>query len=218
MDDSPPIQLTRLRITFTKDSAMRYTGHLDLHRAWERTFRRARLPLAYSQGYNPHPRLNLASALPLGFTSQHEILDAWIEQDLPTSQILEQLQPALPPGLQITQIESTDLHAPALQTMLDASEFEITFLEPIPELDERVRDLLTASSLPRRKRDKDYDLRPLIQALELLPATETGLQRLFVRLSAQASATGRPEELIEALGVDPTLTRVQRVRLVFFTG
>jgi radical SAM-linked protein len=44
---------------------MRYTGHLDLHRAWERTFRRARLPLAYSQGFHPQPRLNLACALPL---------------------------------------------------------------------------------------------------------------------------------------------------------
>jgi len=218
MEDNSQNQLTRLRITFAKTSAMRYTGHLDLHRAWERTFRRAGLPLAYSQGYNPHPRLNLASALPLGFTSQSEILDAWIEQDLPIPQVLERLQPALPPGLQITQIEITDLHAPALQTILDASEFEITFLESIPNLDERVSALLAATSLPRRKRDKDYDLRPLIQAVEYLPATDSGLPRLLVRLSAQASATGRPEELIEALGLDPTTARVQRVRLIFFPG
>ena len=61
---------------------MRFTGHLDLHRAWERTFRRAGLPLAYSQGFNPHPRLNLASALPLGFTSEGEVIDVWLEQDL----------------------------------------------------------------------------------------------------------------------------------------
>ena len=45
---------------FSKTDAMRYTGHLDLHRAWERTFRRAGLPLAYTQGFSPHPRINLA--------------------------------------------------------------------------------------------------------------------------------------------------------------
>jgi radical SAM-linked protein len=70
----------RLRITFAKTEAMRFTGHLDLHRTWERCFRRARLPLAYTQGFNPHPRLNLAAALPLGFTSQGEMIDAWLEQ------------------------------------------------------------------------------------------------------------------------------------------
>ena len=66
----------RLRIVFAKTEAMRYTSHLDLHRTWERTIRRANLPLAYSQGYNPHPRINLASALPLGFTSDCEVVEA----------------------------------------------------------------------------------------------------------------------------------------------
>ncbi len=128
------------------------------------------------------------------------------------------MQPALPPGLHITHIETAELHAPALQTILDASEFELTFLEPIHDLDQRVSNLLSATSLPRRRRDKDYDLRPLIQTLEVLPATDTHLPRLLARLSAQASATGRPEELLEALGVDPTAARVLRVRLIFFAG
>jgi radical SAM-linked protein len=69
----------RIQITFSKTGAMRFTGHLDLHRAWERTFRRAALPLAYSQGYNPRPKMNLASALPLGFTSECEVIDVRLE-------------------------------------------------------------------------------------------------------------------------------------------
>ena len=73
----------RIRITFSKSGAMQYVGHLDLHRSWERTFRRSGLPLAYSQGFHPQPRLNLACALPRGFTSQCEIFDAWLEQDVP---------------------------------------------------------------------------------------------------------------------------------------
>jgi radical SAM-linked protein len=133
--------MIRLRITFAKTPAMRYTGHLDLHRAWERTFRRAGLPLAYSQGFNPHPRLNLASALPLGFTGEAEVIDAWLDEDLPLSQVQSALQPALPPGLQLVQIESVDLHLPALQTVLEASEYRLVFLEPFPALEERISAL-----------------------------------------------------------------------------
>ena len=82
----------RVRITFAKTDAMRFTGHLDLHRAWERTFRRAGLPLAYTQGFSPHPRINLASALPLGFTSERELVDIWLEQELPASAVTAALE------------------------------------------------------------------------------------------------------------------------------
>jgi radical SAM-linked protein len=211
-------RLVRLRIRFAKISAMRYTGHLDLHRAWERTFRRAGLPLAYSQGYNPHPRLNLASALPLGFTSQDEVIDAWLEQDLPLEQVLQALERALPPGLLVKQVEEVELHAPALQTELQASEFLITFLEPVDGLEERLRKLLAAESLIRSRRNKEYDLRPLILEVEFVPDERPASEaqpRLLACLSAREGATGRPEELVEALGADPTEVRVERTRLIF---
>ena len=207
--------MIRLRITFAKTPAMRYTGHLDLHRAWERTFRRAGLPLAYSQGFNPHPRLNLASALPLGFTGEAEVIDAWLDEDLPLSEVQSALQPALPPGLQLVTIESVDLHLPALQTVLEASEYRLVFLEPFPALEEHVSALLSASSLPRRWRERDYDLRPLVLDIRLLPADSAGLPQLSLRLSAREAATGRPEEVISALGRDPNLARVHRTRLLF---
>ena len=207
--------MLRIRITFAKTPAMRYTGHLDLHRAWERTFRRAALPLAYSQGFNPHPRLNLASALPLGFTGQAELIDAWLELDLPLPEVQAALQRALPPGLQITQIETVDLRLPALQTELEASEFHLTFLEPFPELVERAEALLSTPSLPRHRHERDYDLRPLILDLHTLPPDSSGHPQLSLRLAARAGATGRPEEVLAALGYDPQLARVHRTRLFF---
>ncbi len=63
----------RYRLRFHKTEAMRFTGHLDLHRALERTIRRSGLPLAYTRGFSPHPRLQLAAALPLGFVSRAEV-------------------------------------------------------------------------------------------------------------------------------------------------
>src|SRR4030067_2785252 len=104
----------RLRITFAKTEAMRYTGHLDLHRTWERTLRRAKLPLAYSQGFKPHPRIVLASALPLGCTSQHEIVDVWLERQESLSVIAARLSRAAPPGLRVLEVSEVAPNLPSL--------------------------------------------------------------------------------------------------------
>ncbi len=73
----------RLRITFSKSGSLRYTGHLDLHSIWERTVRRAGLPLSYTHGFHPGPKIQLASALPLGFIGCAEIVDLWLDEEFP---------------------------------------------------------------------------------------------------------------------------------------
>ena len=108
----------RLRITFAKLNALRYTGHLDLHHNWERAARRAELPLAYSQGFHPQPKISLASALPLGFSSICEVLDMRLTEDLPLEGLKERIQAAVPSGLQILKVESVDEKLPALQTLV----------------------------------------------------------------------------------------------------
>jgi radical SAM-linked protein len=205
----------RIRIKFVKTEAMRFTGHLDLHRAWERTFRRAGLPLAYSQGFNPRPRLQLASALPLGFTSQEEIADAWLEEDLPLEAIFAALDAALPPGLHLLEIKEIDLRAPALQTEIGAAEFIVTLLDPMPNLGVRLEALLRQENLTRQRRGKSYDLRPLILEMATLPPAKSDQQRIFMRLAAREGATGRPEEVIDALGIPVYNTRVERTKLIF---
>lgn len=205
----------RIRIVFEKMQEMRYTGHLDLQRAWERTLRRAQLPLAYSKGFNPRPRINLASPLPLGFTGGREILDIWLEEQLTISEIETRISSSLPPGLAIKQVCEVDLQEPALQTQLEASEYVITFLEPVDDLESQINRLLNSSSIQRVRRGKAYDLRPLVLALELIGKDETDRQQVFTRLSAKEGATGRPEEVVYALDVPPQDIMVQRVALIF---
>jgi radical SAM-linked protein len=215
--------MIRLRITFSKSGALRYTGHLDLHSLWERTARRARLPLAYTQGFHPGPRLQLASALPLGFIGRAEILDMWI--NAPPSPldppIKELLQKAAPPGLVIASVEVVDDHGPALQTRVVSAEYEVTLLEPCdaPALAKSISTLLAAPSLSRERRGKSYDLRPLIESLELLPLDHTSesgsqLHRLHMRLAARQGATGRPEEVLDALAIPFETTRIERTALI----
>jgi radical SAM-linked protein len=207
----------RIRILFAKKEAMRFTGHLDLHKAWERTFRRAGLPLAYTQGFSPHPRLNLASALPLGFTGEAELLDAWLETELPVDPIFDKLKKASPPGILIRQITIADPQLPALQSELTANEYEITLLDALPDLSRKLADLISATEIPRQRRGKIYNLRPLILELQMLelPDLPDGFQHIYTRLAALDSATGRPEEVLAALEYPAEAARFHRTRLVF---
>jgi radical SAM-linked protein len=205
----------RIRITFSKLAAMQFVGHLDLHRSWERTFRRSGLPLAYSQGFHPQPRLNLACALPLGFTSQCEVLDAWLEADLPLEHIQQSLSGSVPPGIIISSTEIIDQKAPALQTQVISAVYQVTLLDQVNDLEQRLQKVLYAEHLPRSRRQKTYDLRPLIKDITLLPTGEAGRQILSITLSAQEGATGRPEELLDELDIKFEDTQVHREKLIF---
>lgn len=204
----------RARITFSKLEGMRFTGHLDLYKTWERTLRRAGLPLAYTQGYNPRPRINLAAALPLGFTGGNEIMDIWFEKDLPVNEITTNINNSLPPGLSLGNVEAIEQKEPSIQTQLIASEYITKITEPITELDHHIDDLLNKTELLRERRGKTYNLRPLIIELSPLP-NENNQQRIQMRLSTKEGATGRPDEVISELGIAPEFTRIHRVKLIF---
>ena len=202
----------RIRITFSKLDALRYTGHLDLHRLWERAARRAELPLAYSQGFHPQPKINIAAALPLGFSSRCEVIDLRLEHDIPLEGLREKLQQTLPTGIQVAGIESVDERAPALQTQVASAEYQVTLTEAVDgsELKRMVVSVMESESIVRERRGKTYDLRPLIESLET--ASEG---KIFMRLTAREGATGRPEEVLDMLGIAFEGTRIERTRLIF---
>jgi radical SAM-linked protein len=204
-------QKYRCRITFTKTDPMRYTSHLDLHHAWERMLRRAGVPVLHTRGYNPRLRISLGLALPLGFTSECELIDVWLEEAREPNKLLQALQSSAPPGLLIQAVQSIDEDEPALQKQIQAATYEALLKEAgsISEIQARVRDVLESPELPRQRRGKAYDLRPLIESLKARPADGAGLL-LVMRLSAREAATGRPEEAMLSLGLDPLAARIHR--------
>jgi radical SAM-linked protein len=210
----------RIRITFQKLGALRYTGHLDLHKLWERAARRAALPLAYSQGFHPQPKMNIAAALPLGFSSRCEVLDMRLEREIPLDGLREKLQGTLPTGIQVTAVESVDERAPALQTQVVSAEYEVSLAEAGfgSDMKRKIEAVLESKSIIRTRRGKEYDLRPLIEELSLTlnpsPAGR-GEEALFMRLAAREGATGRPEEVLDMLGVAFEDTRIERTCLLF---
>jgi radical SAM-linked protein len=206
----------RVRITFSKQGALRYTGHLDLHRLWERAMRRADLPLSFSQGFHPQPKISLASALPLGFSSLGEVLDVRFNAEIATEEIAARLGNSLPPDIKIINVESVGEREPALQTQVLSAMYDVHLTEPVDgsELTRKVEELLASESLPRERRNKIYDLRPLIETLNVI-AEADGQVWMQMKLSARDGATGRPEEVLNALGIEPEYTRVERTRLLF---
>lgn len=209
----------RFRIRFSKLGPARYAGHLDLHRAWERALRRAGAPLAYSEGFHPQPKIQLASALPLGFTSEAEIADIWLREDLAPEALLRDLRPALPPGIDAHSVEPVAGKQKSLQSRLRAAEYRVELpYDPSGDdldLDARVHDLLAQPQVIRHRRKREYDLRALILELRALNPAESDGRGLSMRLSAQEGATGRPEEVLAALGVEGCAARIHRTRLIF---
>jgi radical SAM-linked protein len=202
----------RIRIKFVKQGALRYTGHLDLHKLWERAARRAELPLAYSQGFHPQPKMNMAAALPLGFSSRCEVMDMKLELDISLDDLPTRLNKTLPAGLQVVDVEQVEERAPALQTQVVSAEYEVTLTESVDrsDLKQKIDSVIESKALPRERRGKMYDLRPLIE--DLRPLAD---DKIFMRLAAREGATGRPEEVLDVLGIPFEETRIERTHIIF---
>jgi radical SAM-linked protein len=212
--------MQRIRILYSKKEPIQFTGALDMQKIWERTFRRAKTPLAFSQGFHPQPKLNMACPLPLGFTSDYEILDAWLDvENADLSAIALALQKAAPAGIGIKSISIVELSSPSVQAISLAADYQVTPLDDQIILEPALIEekLLQPTSILRERRGKSYDLKPLIRSVDLHPQMAGKAKRIDMSLSARDGATGRPEEVILALGLDPFDFLYHRVMLHFST-
>lgn len=203
----------RLRMVFAKVGPARFIGHLDLARTLERMLNRAQIPLAYTQGYNPRPRMQLATALPLGFTSECEIADIWLLEQIDPKSALQALAPKSAPGIEIRKLYEVPLKQPALQPEEGTYLVTLLDLENDETLKVKVNHLLEAEHLWRERRGKEYDLRPLIFNLKILDEDNRS-QQLLMQLSLLPGKTGRPDEVLAALDLDPFAARIHRTELV----
>jgi radical SAM-linked protein len=210
----------RLRLTFSKTGPTRYIGHLDLARTLERSLVRAQIPIAYSQGFNQRPRMALATALPLGFTSEAELADIWLREAVEPETARQQMAAKMAPGIQVHEIREVPLSGPSLESLTFSATYRVTLLDPQPEaeLEKRLASLLEAESLPRERHHgkgkvKRYDLRPLIYSLAISRGAGDGTIMLM-ELALEPGKNGRPDEVLAALDLDPLAARVHRTALV----
>jgi hypothetical protein len=118
---APPVQ--RLRVRYAKRGRLRFTSHRDFSRAFERAVFRARVPMAYSSGFNPHPRISYAGAAPTGSASEAEYLELALADVVVPADVHAMLDEALPPGLDV--IEVVESPGGSLADLLEASRWRI---------------------------------------------------------------------------------------------
>jgi radical SAM-linked protein len=210
----------RLRIRFSRGQEIRFISHLDLIRVWHRALRRAGIRIAYSEGFNPHPRLALAAPLPLGVTSEAELMDIYIDDPLSPQALTARLAPELPEGLAILQAAGVGMGLPSLQAQIRFADYLVR--APAlgeAEAREAIDRVLSLSTLPwEHQRDtgaKHYDLRPLINSLRL-EGFAMGVAAIYMRLRCDSEGAGRPEQVVKALGLDIPLD-IHRTNLVLET-
>ena len=178
--------------------------------------RRAGTPLAYSEGFHPQPKIQLASALPLGFTSSAEVADIWLREEWDAQELKNRVIDKLPPGIEVQSVGQIIKKEKSLQSKLRAAEYQVQVeCEVEVSLIDRVDSLLAKDEIHRVRRGKEYDLRPLVEKLEVDSHNEQVSFQLSMRLTARERATGRPEEVLSALGLDECRTQIHRSKLIF---
>ncbi|MFC1916393.1 TIGR03936 family radical SAM-associated protein [Chloroflexota bacterium] len=214
--------MQRLRIRFRRGQEVKFISHLDIIRLWHRALNRAGISLAYSEGFNPHPRISLAAPLAVGVTSEAELMDIVLTKPASPHFFTAAISQQLPPGIEILQVHPIALTIPSLQSQVSYAEYEVK-LEAEKERKDvasAITSLLSLKCLPwQHQRDtglRKYDLRALIDDLWLID-WHNGQGTIGMRLRCDGSGSGRPEQVTAALGFTQYPQSLHRTKLVFKT-
>ena len=215
--------MQRLRLKYYRGPEIKYISHLDLMRLWQRAFTRADIDVAYSEGFNPHPRISLAAPLALEVTSEAELMDVVISKWVSPQYFIAAVNQQLPAGVVITQVYEMPVEVPSLQSQVRFAEYRVDVeKEKSPdEIESAIKKLLTLEELKwEHMRDTGphrYDLRRLIEDI-WLERCEDGRCTLGMRLRCDGTGTGRPEQVVLALGFKQHPTSINRTRLILNAG
>lgn len=224
----------RLRIRFAKLGKIRFTSHRDMARIWERGLRRAGLPVAYSEGFTPRPRISFGLALPTGYESEAEYLDVELDDESAglsglgidgeaagLAGLAGALSEATPAGITVTAAVGIDRAEPSLQEAVTSCTWRID----VDGVDEEAAAAAVARALDadeilitreRKGRTVTDDIRPQIVSLDATSTTADGV-RLMAELGTKPRAL-RPAELLAGLDPSPRELRVCRLRQWISTG
>ncbi len=198
-----------VRLRFVKLGRVRWTSHRDVARMWERALRRARVPLAYTEGFSPRPKLSFGLALPTGCESVAEYLDVTLAEPVEPAEMVERLGPLLPDGVDPTAAAPVPPGSPSLQQAVTSCSWEIDVNATEPELRTAVERVLDADELPvqreRKGRLDTDDLRPAVLSLSTT-VTAAGAVTLLAELATHPRGV-RPTELGQVMAVELGLAR-----------
>jgi radical SAM-linked protein len=220
-------KVQRVRVWFGKIGKMSLIGHLDLAKLFDRAIRRASVPVTYSGGFHPAPRIMIANALPLGSTSMGEIADFELTTMMDEAEFQSKLAAQLPADIPIYRVESVDLKQPAASALITQAEYLITVSstsETPPQWETWIAAVLASQEIMQEKKTKSgkktqINLRDRLYELELLKVTgDKDVELRYVGSCANDGTLLRPEQMVFMLeqvsGLELQLSKVVRSRLI----
>lgn len=204
--------MTKYRVRFTKAGDLRFLSHHDLMRLMERMLRRANLPIAFTEGFHPKPRMQFPSALALGVVGWQEIAEIEFREPLDPEAIRERLAAQALPGMEILSVQL--IPRKITGQVVEASYRLALSPDQVEGVSQRLAQLLDATEwIIERKRpqSKRVDIRPFIVDLRL------GQDALYMTLRVTPTGSARAEEVLAALNLDGVLLDggiLERTRLV----
>jgi radical SAM-linked protein len=211
--------MQRLRIKFSRGQELKFISHLDIVRLWQRAFNRAGIEIAYSTGFSPHPRISLAAPLPLGVTSEAELMDIFCVRGVAPHFFVAAVNRQLPPGMTVDKVYPMAFDLPSLQASVSQAEYRVAVATKTgpQDMEKALESTLALEHLPwQHQRDtgpRQYDLRVLIDDLWVIEWQPPG-GLLGMRLRCDSSGSGRPEQVTAALGFAGRPQSIHRTQLI----
>ena len=199
-DRDVALAVQKLRIRYAKRGPLRFSSHRDFQRALERALRRAKVPMAYSAGFSPHPKVSYANSAPTGAASEAEFVEIGVVRHCDPDALRAELDDALPPGLDV--LEVVEARTPDLVARLEASRWRLEVPGADAEgLARAWRSLCDAETVPVQRMMKQglrtLDLRPALLSGEVTDAGPLGA--VLEVTVANVTPTVRPDEILKAL-------------------
>ena len=204
----------RMLGVFLKGERVRHIGHLDIQRAVQRGLRRSGLPVAYSNGFNPHILVTFASALSTGACGKREIMDVKMAEDVDEKEFMERMNRSMPPELGIISARRLDDKHPALMASLQAAEYEILIRDAAQaeRLTAAMGPMMEQERIPAIRKTKsglkETDIRKLIYALH------SEGKKVFATLALTEKEACKPAMLMEGLKRAAGIAEEENVRLL----
>lgn len=189
----------KIRIKFTKTGPLKFVGHLDIMRYFQKAFRRAKVDIAYSKGYSPHQLLSFAAPLGIGLTSEGEYLDAEFNSVESSQKMIDKINAVMVPDIQILEFHLLEDGAGNAMSSVAGADYLLSLrpgyyedVEFLSKVDEFMKQNSIVIMKKTKKSEKEVDIRPMIYQME--PRGE----QLFLCLCTGSAANLKPETVMEA--------------------
>ena len=192
----------KLRIKYTKTGVLRFIGHLDVMRLFQKAIRRAKLDVSYSKGFSPHQIISFAAPMPLGMTSEGEYFDGEFDSVTTTKDMMDRLNSTLPDGVKVLDIVKVPEDAKPSMSVVSASDYYIYKNDEsvhnfLPDLQAKINDFMSQNSINIMKKTKTKeemaDIKPAIYSLSVMD------DGLYMLLASGSIYNLKPELVVAAL-------------------